>query len=51
MGENKIAGREKSQKFEDKEGENYNETVYLQRINLWKINKYSRKSMKMYDIQ
>lgn len=43
MGENKIAGREKSQKFEDKEGENYNETVYLQRINLWKINKYIKK--------
>jgi len=40
MGENKIVGRDKSQQFEDKEGENYNKTVYLQRINLWKINKY-----------
>jgi len=43
MGENKIVGRDKSQKFEDKEGENYNKTVYLQRINLWKINKYIKK--------
>ncbi len=43
MGENKIVGRDKSQQFEDKEGENYNKTVYLQRINLWKINKYIKK--------
>ena len=43
MGENKIVGRDKSQQFEDKEGENYNKTVYLQRINLWKIKKYIKK--------
>ena len=40
MGENKIAGRAKSQKFEDKKGDNYNETVYLQRLNLWKLNQH-----------
>ena len=43
MGENKIAGRAKSQKFEDKKGDNYNETVYLQRLNLWKINQHIKK--------
>ena len=43
MGANKIAGREKSQRFEDKKGDNYNETVYLQRLNLWKINQYIKK--------
>ena len=43
MGGNKIAGRAKSQKFEDKKGDNYNETVYLQRLNLWKINQHIKK--------